>query len=225
MPSRSMIHLNGQLLCAVDVETTGLIPGFHDLVQIAVLPLDSEINPLADVIPFYMTMKPIRPENIDWSTTSVTKLDLANIMLKAPDSYDAAHMFVEWFEDLNLPLKKRIAPLASNWIFDSGFIKEWLGPTDFESRFHFHYRDTQPVALFMNDRADKHQSKLPFSRVSVKSLGNHFDIVNLQAHDALQDCVTTAEIYKRMLTMFTPVFPGAQAPRELTKEELEWKKE
>ena len=49
--ARGMIHLNGNILCAVDVETTGLEVGFHEIWQIAVLPLDSNIKPNKDILP------------------------------------------------------------------------------------------------------------------------------------------------------------------------------
>lgn len=55
--SRSMQHLNGNLLCCIDTETTGLISGTHDIWQIAVLPLDENIQPLKGVFPFYMDIK------------------------------------------------------------------------------------------------------------------------------------------------------------------------
>jgi DNA polymerase III epsilon subunit-like protein len=43
----------------------------------------------------------------------------------------------------------------------------------------------------------------------VSYLSSCFDIVNEHAHDALSDCLTTAHIYKRLMTMYTPMFPGA----------------
>jgi hypothetical protein len=48
-----LVHLNGHLLAAIDLETTGTRPGYHEIIQIACVPLDSDIKPLAGATPFY----------------------------------------------------------------------------------------------------------------------------------------------------------------------------
>ena len=57
-----LVHLNGCLMAAVDLETTGTQPGHHEIIQIAVVPLDSDFRPLASVRPFYTRVKPKHPE-------------------------------------------------------------------------------------------------------------------------------------------------------------------
>ena len=47
--AQSLVHLNGDLLCAVDCETTGLNCKEHDIIQVCVLPLDSQIQPLKEI--------------------------------------------------------------------------------------------------------------------------------------------------------------------------------
>jgi DNA polymerase III epsilon subunit-like protein len=201
-----MIHLNGNLLCAVDVETTGLDPAKHDVIQIAVLPLDSEIRPLKTVMPFYMNMQPKRPENIDYQAMQVSKLDTLKIINMSIDPWKATDLFEEWFEKLNLPVGKKLMPLAHNWVFDRQFIMEWLGgPKSFEYFFHHHYRDSMTAALYLNDRAEQHVEKIPIPKVSLNYCGTVFRVPNAKAHDALQDCIQTAEVYRRMLMMHTSV--------------------
>jgi DNA polymerase III epsilon subunit-like protein len=73
-----MVHLNGNLLCAVDVETTGIIPGFHDLIQVAALPLNADLEPLKTVPPFYMNLKPEYPERADYRAKKVTGLSISS---------------------------------------------------------------------------------------------------------------------------------------------------
>ena len=58
----SMIHWNGHQLCAIDTETTGLDPNYNEIIQICILPLDSNIKPRKDVFPFYIEIVPDHPE-------------------------------------------------------------------------------------------------------------------------------------------------------------------
>jgi DNA polymerase III epsilon subunit-like protein len=205
-PHSSMIHLNGNLLCAIDVETTGLDPRKHDVVQICILPLDSEIKPLKTIMPFYLEMQPKRPENIDYKAATVNKLDIIQIMKRSIDPWKAVDLFEEWFQKLNLPVGKKLMPLAHNWPFDRQFVEEWVGgPISFEHFFHHHYRDSMAAALYLNDRAEQHVDHIPIPKVSLEYCCTVFGVRNMKAHDALQDCVATAEVYRRMMFCFTPI--------------------
>ncbi len=203
----SMIHTNGHLICAVDVETTGLIPGYHDMIQIAVVPLDAKIKPITTVLPFYMNMKPHYPEHIDKKLLRSGKVKIMDIINSGIDPDKAADLFDEWFEQLNLPVtlneRKRIMPLWTNGTFDKDFLREWLGRENYESYFHYHERDTQGIGLFLNDRYDHHaEFKLPFSRVGLTNMCEELGVINDMAHDALQDCLATADLYRALLTRF-----------------------
>jgi DNA polymerase III epsilon subunit-like protein len=70
-----LVHLNGNLLASVDLETTGKRAGYHEPIQIAVVPLNSDLRPLDGVRPFYSTIKPLktigrklrRPTSTSWT--------------------------------------------------------------------------------------------------------------------------------------------------------------
>ena len=194
-----MIHLNGHIICAIDVETTGLNPYEHEIVEITFLPLDSNFKARKDVPIFDIRMKPENEEAIDWDAFKVTKIDFYKLMETGLDKYDAAELFIEWFEKLRLAENKRIMPLAHNWQFDSGFIKAWLGPKN----FHFHIdgrnRDTMCTALALNDRADRKSEPEPFPKVNLSYLCNKLNVPHERAHSALGDCVATAELYKELI--------------------------
>jgi len=88
--------------------------------------------------------------------------------------------------------------MKQNYNFDLGFIKNWLGPATYDEYFHGHYRDTMTTALYLNDRAAAHGEQVKFARVGLGPLANKFNIENKSAHDALQDCVVTAAVYKKL---------------------------
>jgi len=196
---KSLQHLNGNILCAVDVETTGFIPGYHDIWQIAVLPLDNFIKPSKDIIPFYIDLKVKRPENIEPEAVKLNRTDFYKRQLRAIDPWAAADMFDEWIQKLNLPIRKGICPLASNWPFDRSFIIDWLGRESFEQFFSPWYRDTMVSATFQNDIADHRGNRIEYPKVGLAPLGGRLKVKNAKAHDALQDCITTAEVYRRLI--------------------------
>lgn len=199
MAGTSAIHLNGNILCAIDVETTGLRAGYHDIFQICILPLDSNFKPSKTVLPFYTEMLPRRPENTDPKAISLNKTEYAQLLINGLDSDRVADLLIEWFDKLPLPIKKNIIPLAHNWVFDRGFILDWLGHETFEHIFAPMYRDTMVAASYDNDRADFHVTQIPFPKVNLKYLCSQLKVENQRHHDALADCVATAEVYRRMV--------------------------
>lgn len=194
-----MIHLNGHILAAIDVETTGLKPRFHDIIQVCILPLDSELKPLKSTVPFYCEMQPKRIENIDYKAMSISKLELYSIMQKAMTADRTADLFEEWYAKLPLPVGKRLVPLAHNWVHDYNFLEDWLGYEHMQYYFWGHYRDTQCSALFENDKADAQVEQTPYPKLGLGNLAARLGVEHERAHDALQDCIATAAVYKRML--------------------------
>ena len=204
-----MRHLNGNILCAIDVETTGLQPYFHDLIQICVLPLNSELRPLEGTIPFYTEVVPKRPYNFDPKASSVNKLDACRIQTQGLDADRAADLFDEWFNKLGLPFNKQISPLAHNWPFDLQFITDWLGWHNVQRYFSGHYRDLMMAGLYENDKADFNSHPYPYPKHRLSYYCSQLKVTNPNAHDALGDCVATAECYRRVVKagLYTPVAP------------------
>jgi len=195
-----MRHLYGNMLAAVDFETTGRRPGHHEIIQMAILPLDNDIRPMQGVRPFYTTVQPLHPNRADPNSTRVHKLNIAELTLHAPDPGRVQDMLIEWWKELDLPVGKCLVPLAHNWSFESGFLKAWLGVDLACEIFHSHARDAMTYALSLNDRAAFRGEKPPFGYVSLTSLCRHFKIHNSRPHDALADCIAEAEVYRAMLT-------------------------
>ncbi|HDZ14083.1 hypothetical protein LCGC14_0646540 [marine sediment metagenome] len=195
----SMQHLNGHLLCAIDVETTGLRPGYHDIWQIAVLPLDTNIKPLREIMPFCMDIKIKNPERMEKKAMLLPKADFVRRQQHAIESFTCADLFDEWFDRLELPLYKKIVPLAQNWPFDREFLKDWMGLESFNQAFYPVYRDTMVAAAFDSDLCDFRSEKIMFNKYNLGFICKKLDVTNVKAHDALQDCIATAECYRRML--------------------------
>jgi DNA polymerase III epsilon subunit-like protein len=186
-------------MAAMDFETTGLVAGWHEIIQIAVLPLTADMRPNPDLRPFYHNIAPLCPERQDPGAGNVHGLDLNWLQLNAPSSEKVADLLVEWFERLDLPVNRNIVPLAHNFPFENGFGKAWLGHDLFQQMFHSHARDGMSYAGSQNDRASFAGEPVLYNFVGLNSLCKHFGIVNENPHDALSDCYAEAEVYRALL--------------------------
>jgi len=203
----SMQHWNGNQMCAIDVETTGRDAGYHEIVEICILPLDVNLKPRKDVLPFNIFLIPDHPERFDKSARACHGKNLAYIMKHGFERFAAIDMLQTWIDKLGLPFTKskaksqrcKIIPLAHNYVFDIAFVKAWLGNDQYNEWFFGHFRDTMQIALYLNDHAAQHAEKVPFSKVGLGWLANQFNIEHDQLHEALTDCRVTADVYKAML--------------------------
>lgn len=201
--ARMMVHCNGNMICAIDTETTGLDPRYNEIWQICILPLDSDLKPNKDHHPFYLMMKPSRPEYINWEIPIFkrNKKKILDAINRGHDPEKAHDLLGEWIEKLELPTTKwgtpkKIMPLGQNYAFDKAFIQQWLGMEQYEEWFDYHDRDTMVLANFFNDYAAFRGNPAPFAKVNLPWLCKQFNIVNSRAHDALSDCVATADVYR-----------------------------
>jgi DNA polymerase III epsilon subunit-like protein len=200
----AMQHWNNNICCVMDTETTGLDPAYHEVIQFCCLPVDSNFVPMKGILPFYCNLKPEYPERVDPKALEINKLKLTDIMVNGLERMQAAALFEKWFEKLNIRCNKfgnpnKITALGQNLAFDIPFVKAWLGVEEYERYFHYHYRDTMIAALACNDRAAMRTEKVPFSKVSLQYMATTLGVPTDRAHDALQDCLTTAEVYRRIL--------------------------
>jgi DNA polymerase III epsilon subunit-like protein len=196
------MHLRGNLMAAIDLETTGTQPGWHEIIQIAVVPLDADFKPFDTVRPFYTHLKPLHPERISAGASSKHGISTEELLLHAPEPDRVADWLAEWFEKLQLPFKRSLIPLAHNWAFESSFLKAWLGVERVDTMFHSHARDSMLYAVALNDNAVCKGEEPPFERVSLSHLCRQMNITNENPHDALADCLAGADLYKTLLRMF-----------------------
>jgi DNA polymerase III epsilon subunit-like protein len=194
----SLVSCNGNLLSAIDLETTGVQPGYHEIVQIAIVPLNSDIRPNNDLPIFYTNMRPNYPERAARAAIAKHGINIESLMLEAPPPEKVEDMLVDWFNHLDLPFGRLIVPLAHNWAFESAFLKAWLGVDMTDKIFSGLARDSMLTAIHLNDRAAFAGEPEPFNRVSLFAVTKKFGIVNTHAHDALADCYAGAEAYRCM---------------------------
>lgn len=197
--SQFLDNLNSNRLCSIDVETTGFVAGFHDVVQVAIIPLNFDLDPDPQMFPFLLDIIPKRPDNIDETAMRINRMKLCDIMVRGVDPYRAQDLFLEWFERLRLGYRKRIAPLGCNYAFDKTFLIDWLGPQTYELCFDHNVRDVSITATYRNDRAGWAGNDFPYPHVNLGGLCNTMRIERTRAHDATDDATVTALVYKRLI--------------------------
>ena len=184
----SMINLNGNKLCVVDVETTGSNPEDYEVIQICLVPLEGPS--------ICLHVKPTRPVQLE--AMVIHGIDPNQCIYSREDCVD---IICDWYYGLSLPLNRRLTLVAHNFIFEYGFLIKFFGVQLYDKLFHYLPRDTMQMALHKNDQAAYKNLTPPFERVSLHYLCNYFNIENQKPHDAYYDCLAEAELYKKLLEM------------------------
>lgn len=199
----NILHANHNRVCAIDVETTGLDPSKHEIIQIAVIPVDYRFEPDPDLKPFCITMRPNKIANISDEALRVNGLSRQEI-LHAPLTQDQGlQMFYDWYGTLGIRDNKQIMPLGQNYAFDRGFLQEWMGMDNYSHHFHYHFRDSMLAAQFLNDKAFMHGDTIPFPHVGLGQLAKRVGLEHPNAHSALADALMSLKVYKRMFRKIT----------------------
>ncbi len=187
---------NGNLLCAVDIETSGTDVETHEVVQLAIVPLNFDYTPLKTIKPFNKLICPVG--DLDPGSTKVHGLTSEMLSL-APPKERVIDRLLDWVNSLELVFDRRLIILAHNSSFEIKWVNRFLGLPLYEKIFNAATRDSMTLALGINDIAAHRGRKPPFEKVSLPWLCNHFGIVNPKAHDAYYDAVACAAVYKKLL--------------------------
>lgn len=203
-----------KLIGALDSETTGL-PGvdalngmpsdeFVEAIQVCVVPLTDSFIQDRTYLPFKLQLKPSKfKDSVSYREAiepamKVNGLNIDKLRADGTERHRAADMFVEWWEKVTG--SEAFSPLAQNFPFDRFMFIDWLGPKTFNLCFNRFYRDTYGAATYLSDRALAEGHAKPFpDGFGLEKLCKALGISNEGQHDAMVDCLRTAEAYRRML--------------------------
>ena len=182
----------------VDLETTGLINGFTEIMEIGVLFVELLIDTHTGEVSykiidkFESLMKPNRmPSDYIQDYTGIT----LEMLKDAPSPNRVRAEFLEWWGTVLDGFQFEV--IGQNFGgFDSHFLRIWLDK-QFDAIFDYHSNDIWTLARnlkrkgIIGDDVD----------LSLDSLTAEFDITH-QTHRGLGDCYAGVEVYCKLINLF-----------------------
>ena len=173
-----------RIKAVIDTETTGLVAGVNEIIQLAVVIVDDDFK---FVDKFVSKIRPMHEANI---TQEAMKVNRIKNLHEAPTPLQVRNAFYQWHEEVHDGLV--IEPIGHNYSFDKDFLKLFFGDM-YDERFYYKFRDTFVLAQALIDRGS-----LEVDSTSLGSLCDHFEIP-IKAHDALGDVLGTIQLYRKLL--------------------------
>lgn len=177
-------------LVFLDVETTGLNPDKHEIIEIGCVIASQKWEgrkmTLTHVEEFELKVKPERIHDADAQALRVNGYD--------PSEWIFAYNLKEAMTILAEKTKDCIF-VAHNACFDYMFIEKAFRTTGVENKMHYHKIDTLSVAL------GKLGSVGAIDKYSLRQLCDYFKVENKNAHTALADSRALYEVYEKMMNV------------------------
>jgi DNA polymerase-3 subunit epsilon len=174
--------------CVIDIETTGLKPGVHEIIELALILHDENFIPKDS---FICKIRPIHFELIDPKALEINRLDITTLKNESTPS-QIRNALYQWHEEI--VNGKKLLPLGHNYSFDKSFLNLFLGDY-YNNIFDHHCRDTFILAQALKDRGI-----LKTNNIKLTDLGKYFKLPE-QIHRAEQDARLCLSIYKKLLTL------------------------
>lgn len=180
-------------LAFIDLETTGLDPERHEIIEIGglivkAIPVPGRGPNLEVVDQFEFKIK---PEHIETAEPEALRINSYNDMewLFAHDLKQVLPIIAEKTKDCMM--------VGQNVSFDWGFLQHAFKKCDLKWPMHYHKIDLITMAFMKN----YHEVNRPLERYNLAALAEYYGISNPKAHSALADIQVTFEIYKKLLNL------------------------
>jgi len=177
-------------LAFIDLETTGLDPERHEIIEIGCLTVKQDwsgAQPVFTVLnEFDVKVKPKHIETAEPEALRINHYSEAD-WLFAVDLEQALRELAEKTADAIM--------VGQNVAFDWGFLRHAFKEMGVQNRMYFHRLDTIPMAFIKCC----HDPKL--ERYNLGELSRYFGVENERAHSAMSDIRATFEIYKKLIAL------------------------
>lgn len=165
----------------IDFETSGLNPYHDEIIEIAAKKLREDDS--------YTTLIKYK-KSLDKKIVEITKITDDMLIKEGVSQRTAFHNFGEFIKS-SFEIEKPLYILAHNGnSFDFIFLKKILNTFDF--KLDIRYIDTVSVSKFVNPKLFSH-------KLATLCHPNIYNIVNINAHRAMSDVITTEKIFEKMI--------------------------
>jgi len=178
-----MSHWNGNILCAGDIKTSGPNPEEDELLQFAILPLNSNLELSKEIKPFFIYLKPEK---------------------EGMEPIQGIDVFDKWADSLQLEetrfgRRKKIFILSYDYDEKKPFIIKWLGYHQYNKVFDKGIRDLNTITKFLNDKASCHFKKVPYSKNELAYIARALEVEYSAKLDILACCRIMINIYRTIV--------------------------
>jgi DNA polymerase-3 subunit alpha (Gram-positive type) len=172
----------------IDIETTGLIKGVHEIIELYV-GIYNEKFKITDT--FHSFINPTREDLFTSEAKKINKISIEKLKA-SPTPGEVRGDFIEWHEDICLG--EVMVPLGHVYPFDAGFLELFLGKF-YNEIFDYHYKDTSVISNFLMDAGLIEQGSSSLVRLT--------EIYNIphKAHSAEGDALATLQLYKKLIEL------------------------
>lgn len=168
-------------LAFIDLETTGLDPERHEIIEIGCLVARPSLEVIAE---FEQKVRPTHLQTAEPEALNINGYNEADWLFSV-DLSQAVKLLAEKTADCIM--------VGQNVSFDWGFLQKAFTQTGVRNQMHFHKLDVISMAY-----AKLHGQSQP-ERFGLSALAEYFKIEQKRAHSALDDVRVTFEIYKKLL--------------------------
>jgi len=176
-------HTSPETYISVDVETAGPFPARYALLSIGACTVNEHPNT------FYVELKPDRPDSLA-EAMAISQLSLEQLAQKGLDPKEAMQRFADWLDEQVFPGQRPIFVAfnaAFDWMFINDYFFRYLG------RNPFGHSALDIKSYFMG------HAEVTWNQTSMRQVGPRYLGKHQLAHNALQDTLDQAEIFRRML--------------------------
>lgn len=170
-------------LAFIDLETTGLDPIKHEIIEIGCVLTDRNFKILEE---FDLKIKPENIENADKTSLKINHFNEAD--------WASAYSLKEALKIFSKKVQNCIM-IGHNVTFDSSFLERAFIQAGIKNLMHYHKLDTISIAW-----AKLHQ-EADLDHFSLRELCLYFKIENKNAHSALSDARAAFELYKKLINL------------------------
>lgn len=178
-----------KFLLAIDLETTGLKPGYHEITQIAAIMLDKNLNELGTFNTFVKIDHPDRGLENNFNVFEYTGITLESLK-KAPVLKEALRSLETFVRskigDVNL---KQVVIFGQNPAFDKSFLEKAFNDQGWLFPFDFHVVALE--SMFIHQYLIKN-GEIP-TDICLKDICKSAGVENKQKHNAMSDIRASVE--------------------------------